>query len=71
MDPATFETKAGFISHGLEFPQAMMKKLTKDMRDGWRMRVALARALFIKPHLLLLDEPTNHLDLGAVAWLEG
>lgn len=56
LDPSTFDAKAGSILHGLGFSQEMMKKPTKDMSGGWRMRVALGRALFVKPHLLLLGK---------------
>lgn len=48
----------------------MMNKKTREFSGGWRMRIALARALFIQPTLLVLDEPTNHLDMEAVIWLE-
>ena len=70
MDPTTFDKRAGELLFGLGFSQAMMARKTKDMSGGWRMRVALAQALFVKPMLLVLDEPTNHLDLGACVWLE-
>ena len=70
LDPATFESRASSILCGLGFDNKTIHKKTCDMSGGWRMRVALARALFVKPALLLLDEPTNHSDLNACVWLE-
>lgn len=70
LDSATAETRCSKILSGLGFSPDAQNKKTREFSGGWRMRIALARALFIQPTLLLLDEPTNHLDMEAVIWLE-
>ena len=65
----TAETRANEILTGLQFTNEMLQGPTENLSGGWRMRLALAQALFVTCDLLLLDECTNHLDLHGLDWL--
>lgn len=70
MEAETGPSRAATLLNGLGIVGADQQKPTKAFSGGWRMRLALARALFCQPDLLMLDEPSNMLDLNAIAWLE-
>lgn len=62
--------RAELLLKGLGFSTEDMRKPTRLLSGGWRMRTAIGKALLAKPNVLLLDEPTNHLDWSAILWLE-
>jgi ATP-binding cassette, subfamily F, member 3 len=70
IDAYSAPAKASRLLTGLGFKEEQLSEPFSSFSGGWRMRVALAAALFVEPEILLLDEPTNHLDLEAIMWLE-
>ncbi|WP_294537135.1 ABC-F family ATP-binding cassette domain-containing protein [uncultured Rhodoblastus sp.] len=70
LDGYALEGRAREILAGLSFSEAMMDGDVGALSGGWKMRVALARILILRPDAMLLDEPSNHLDLESLIWLE-
>jgi ATPase subunit of ABC transporter with duplicated ATPase domains len=70
LDGYALETRAREVLAGLSFSQEMMDGDVGKLSGGWKMRVALARILLMRPDVMLLDEPSNHLDLESLIWLE-
>src|SRR6478752_948808 len=70
LDGYALDGRAREILAGLGFSQEMMDGDVSKLSGGWKMRVALARILLMRPDAMLLDEPSNHLDLESLIWLE-
>ncbi|MCM2398997.1 ATP-binding cassette domain-containing protein [Rhizobium sp. S95] len=70
LDGYALEGRAREVLSGLSFSQSMMDGDVGALSGGWKMRVALARILLMRPDVMLLDEPSNHLDIESLIWLE-
>jgi ATPase subunit of ABC transporter with duplicated ATPase domains len=70
LDGYALDGRAREVLDGLGFTQEMMDGDVGKLSGGWKMRVALARILLMRPDVMLLDEPSNHLDLESLIWLE-
>ncbi|MFH1557668.1 MAG: ATP-binding cassette domain-containing protein, partial [Pseudomonadota bacterium] len=70
LDGYALEGRASEVLAGLGFTQEMIEGDVGRLSGGWKMRVALARILLMRPDVMLLDEPSNHLDLESLIWLE-
>ena len=70
LDGYALDARAREVLAGLSFTQEMMDGDVGKLSGGWKMRVALARILLMKPDTMLLDEPSNHLDIESLIWLE-
>ncbi|WP_395450676.1 ABC-F family ATP-binding cassette domain-containing protein [Aminobacter sp. UC22_36] len=70
LDGYSLDGRAREVLDGLGFSQEMMDGDVGALSGGWKMRVALAKILLMRPDALLLDEPSNHLDLESLIWLE-